>query len=398
MLRRLAVASVVFTAACAGQQKADTTGAAKQAAPVQERLKITNQPAFDVATCHPRQLTLPTPPNQAIIIGALVSARPQVLECLVDPKNRGPAQTTKVTVKTTVDTTGGKHVITGENLTPTGTQCVQSMVDKLAPFTALPAGAQPVEAQTEFVHEVGNSPTVTYGINEGSDFSGNVRLGQATWCDCYANFGNQPPPLLTAHIKLKKGMATPAEVKFDPSGSTEGDALAACLQPKIAALPAKLSTDELTFPHRFIHFHSLAGENVANLPPELAFYQLELVRGQRAADAAFAFGVRANAAETYDAVVAKYQKTKDWKLVDELKSKCAALVKSADAWIAALEAQQAADQHTLTLVQQLKAKDEGWAQVETATQGALGKTAEDLKTAQARRQADEAACPKERKK
>src|SRR5688572_2737044 len=119
MLRRLAVASVVFTAACAGTQKADTADtAAKQAAPVQERLKITNQPAFDVATCHPRQLTLPTPPNQAIIIGALVSARPQLLECLVDPENRGPAQTTKVTVKATVDTTGGKHAITGENLTP----------------------------------------------------------------------------------------------------------------------------------------------------------------------------------------------------------------------------------------------------------------------------------------
>src|SRR5512143_2611806 len=86
MLRRLAVASVLFTAACAGPQKQET--AAKQAAPVQERLRITNQPAFDVATCHPRQLTLPQPPNQAAIIGALVSARPQVMECLVDPKNR----------------------------------------------------------------------------------------------------------------------------------------------------------------------------------------------------------------------------------------------------------------------------------------------------------------------
>ncbi len=399
MLRRLAVASVVFTTACAGTQKPDTAGAtAAQAAPVQERQKITNQPAFDVATCHPRQLTLPTLPNQAVIIGALVSARPQVLECLVDPKNRGPGQSTKVTVKTTVDTTGGKHAITGDNLSPSGTQCVQAMVDKLAPMAALPAGAQPVEAQTEFVHEVGNSPTVTFGINEGSDFSGNIRLGQTTWCDCYTSFTNTPPPLLTARIKLKKGMANAAEINFDPSGTTEGDALASCLKTKIAALPAKLSTDELTFPHRFIHFHSLASENVANLPPELGFYQLELVRGQRAADAALAFGVRANAAETYDAIVAEYTKTKNWRLIDSLKAKCADLVKAADGWVSALQAQQAADQSTLTLVQQLKAKDEGWTQVETATQGALGKTAEDLKTAQARRQADADACPKERKR
>ena len=139
--------------------------------------------------------------------------------------NRGPAQTTRVTVTTTVDTTGGKHAVTGENLTPAGTQCVQATVDK-----------------ADFIHEVGASPTVTFGINEGSGFSGAVRLGQTSWCDCYAQFANQPPPLLTARIKLVKNQPTPAEITFEPSGSTEGDALAACLKGKIATVPAKLTT------------------------------------------------------------------------------------------------------------------------------------------------------------
>ncbi len=394
MLRRLAIASVIFTAACAGQQKPAGPAAATT---VQEKMRITNQPVFDVAYCHPRQLTLPQPPNQGILVGALVSTRPQVMECLVDPKNRGPAATTKVTVKTHVTDTEATHTLTGENLTPEGQQCIQAAVNKAVPIQPLTTkGAQPVDAQAEFIHEMNNSPAVTFGINEGSDFSGHIRLAQEQWCDCYAGYTTQVPPVLTAHITLKKASPTATEITFEPSGSTEGDQLAACLKSKIATVSAKLSSDQLGFPHRFVHFNAEATEPAASLPPELRFYQLELVRGQRAADAAIAFGTRANAAETYDAIVAKYQKTKDWKLISELKEKCAALVQSADSWISAIEAQQAAEQQTVTLVGELKAKDEGWNAVETASQTALANTQKDLETAKQRRQQDEAACPKEK--
>jgi hypothetical protein len=396
MLRRLAIASVLVTAACAGQQK--PAAAAAAAASVQERMRITNQPVFDVALCHPRQLELPQPPNQGILVGALVSTRSQVMECLVDPKDRGPAPTTKVTIKTSVNEQAATHTVTGENLTPEGQACVQNAVNKAIPLQPLAKGLAPVEAEASFIHELNNSPAVTFGVNEGSDFSGQVRLSQPQWCDCYAAFTTQAPPVLSAKITLKKASPTPASVTFEPSGSTEGDQLAACLQQKLAALPAKVSSDELTFPHRFVHFHAQATEPAASLPPELRFYQLELVRGQRAADAAIAFGQRANAAETYDAIVAKYQKTKDWKLVPELKEKCAGLVKAADGWLAAIEAQQAAEQATVTLVQELKAKEEGWATVEVKSQEALTATQKDLETAKQRRQADEAACPKERGK
>src|SRR5690242_17341100 len=114
MLRRLAIGAVLVTAACAGQQKQEAAAAA--AAKVQERMRITNQPVFDVAVCHPRQLELPQPPNQGILVGALVSTRSRVMECLVDPKDRGPAATTKVTIKTTVTDQAATHTVTGENL------------------------------------------------------------------------------------------------------------------------------------------------------------------------------------------------------------------------------------------------------------------------------------------
>lgn len=394
MLRRLVVASVVFTAACAGQQKpAESADTAAKPQTTEERVRIGNQPAFDVATCFPRELTLPAS-NQGVLVGAMLTTRPEVLECLVSPQNRGPAEKTVATVKTTVTDAGGTHAITGENLTPTGTQCIQAVVDKLVQPKPLAKGAPPLESTATFEHDTTASATVKFGVNDGSDFSGAVRLAQQGWCDCYATYKAQTPPVLTSHMTLTKGQPV-AEVTFDASGSTEGDQLAACLKTKIVAVPAKLSTDKLSYPHRFVHFNSGATEAASALPPQLRFFQLEVVRNQRAADAAIAFGARAAAAESFEAVVAKYQKTKDYKLFDELAGKCNALVEAAQGWVKALEAQQAVDQASVALVQELKTTDaEGWTPVETASQTALTNTQKDLTAAQARADADQKACPK----
>jgi hypothetical protein len=278
-------------------------------------------------------------------------------------------------------------------------------VDARVRLAALPKGAQPVESETTFVHETSNSASVKFGINPGSDYSGAVRLGQTSWCDCYAAFSNKTPPILKANVDLKKEPAadpkqeakTSATITFDPVGTPEGDALAACLQAKMVAVPAKLETTELKFPYRFIHFNSNATEPAAELTPELRFFQLELVRGQRAANSALAFGVRANAAEAYDAIVSKYTKTKDWKLVDELKSKCKALVDSAQTWVNTIDAQLQVDKATLALAQELKSKDAAWGEVETKTQEVINGTQQDLDNAQKRLAADQGACPKERK-
>lgn len=395
MLRRLAVASVIFTAACAGSQKTgDAPAEGQKQLTKEERLRITNQPPFDLAACFPREQTLPSPANEGVLVGALLSVRPNVLECLVDPANRGPAASTKVTVKTTVNAQGGTHAITGENLTPAGTQCIQQVLDTHVKPAPLAADAKPVEATYAYDHATANNPSVTMGINEGSDFSGAVRLAEKSWCECFTGFKATTPPVLASDIHIMKGQPTPSEVTFKPSGNTEGDQLAACLKTKVAALPAK-TTAELKFPFRFVFFNSQAPvETAASLPPELRFFQLELARTQAAAASAISFGARTNAAETYDAVVQKYSKTKDYKLFDELSSKCSALVESATAWVTALKTQETVDQTTLALVQELKTKEESWAPVETASQEALANTQKDLTAAQQRLAADQGACPK----
>ncbi|XXF80426.1 hypothetical protein P2318_11930 [Myxococcaceae bacterium GXIMD 01537] len=391
MLRRLAVASALVTAACAGTQKQET--AKPEPKMVQERQKIVNQPAFDVAACQPRQLALPQPLNTVGLIGGITAVRPEVMECLVDPKNRGAAEETRVTV----NAKDGKYVVEGTNTTPTGIACVQGVLDKLVPLTTLPANTPPMEKPYEFVHELGKSASVVFGINEGSDFSGAVRLAQPAWCDCYAGFAATLPPVVKIHVKLKKGMPTPAEVTTNSTGSTEGDALAACLKPKLAAVPAKLSVDELGFDYNFVHLNSLAPAT-AGLSPNLAFYQLEAVRTQRSADVALGLGQRANAAAVYDAAVQQYKKAPSWKLVDELKTKCATLVKASDASVATIEALRQTEQTTLETAQALKVQDAEWGKVETAVQESLNQTNVQLKTAQATREADMNACPKEKKK
>ncbi|ATB32395.1 hypothetical protein [Melittangium boletus] len=394
MMSRLAITSLLAAAAagCAGQQQAQTGGA-----PIskEERLRITNQSPFDVAVCKTQAPALSQPANQGILVGALLASRPQVMECLVDPKSRGTAETTRLVVKTTVNEQGGSHVISGENLTPEGIACVQKLVDTRVPLTPLAKGAAPVESESTFVHEAGNSPSVRFGLNPGSDFSGNVRLAQAQWCDCYAGYETKAPPTLRANVDLKKASATAADITFDSVGTPEGDQLAACLKGKMMAVPVKLEVDELKFPYRFVHFNSHATEPAADLTPELRLLQLDLVRNQRSADAAIAFGNRANAAEAYDAIVAKYQKTKDWKLIDELKSKCRTLVDSAQAWVNSIESQRQVDQSTVDLARELKAKDAAWGDLEAKTQEIIAVTQQDLDTAKQRLAADQGACPKE---
>ena len=394
MMRRIAIASVLAVTGCAGMQEAQ-----KPAGPTttEERMRITNPPPFDVAVCQPKALTLPQPANEGVLVGALLSTRSEVMECLVDPKSRGEAENTRVVVKTTLNDQGGTHAITGENLSPEGTACIQKVVDTRVPLTALPAGAQPVTSESTFLHEVGGSASVKFGINPGSDFSGTVRLAQDSWCECYAPFGTKIPPQLKATVDLKKGTPTPAEIVFDSVGSPEGDQLTACLQAKMMTLPVNIEVTELKFPYRFTHFNSQASEMSADMSPELRFYQLDLLRNQRAANTAMAFGTRATAAEIYEAVIAKFQKTppkKQYDLLPELTSKCNALVEASKASVDALSSQLQAEQQSLANVQELKAKDAAWGELEGKLQESVTASEQDVKSAQERLKADQGACPK----
>lgn len=398
MMRRIAITSVLLTAVgCATTSGSGESGgtAAKKPMTTEERMRIGNQSPFDVAVCHPKPVTLPQPVNQASLVGALLTVRPQVMECLVDPKSRAGADSTRVDVKSTVNDKGGTHAISGTNLSPEGTACIQKAVDTNVPLAALPSGATAVEAETTFVHEAANSPSVKFGLNPGSDYSGAVRLAQPGWCECYAGFATKAPPALKSSVDLKKGSATAADLSFDPVGTPEGDQLAACLKGKMTAVPASLKTDELKFPYRFVHFNSRAPEAPADMEPELRFFQLELVRGQRAAETAMALGGRTHAAEIYDAAVTEYQKTKKYELVAGLKTKCADLVTSSEAIVNAIDTQLKVDQASQALATELKAKNEAWGELEKRMQEVVTGTQQDLDNSKKRVESDKAICPKE---
>ncbi|MGQ0505162.1 MAG: hypothetical protein ACT4TC_07550, partial [Myxococcaceae bacterium] len=133
-----AVAAMGLLAGCA------TTGSASSGGEKSERQKITNQSYFDLANCSPRTVEVPKPASKESIIGYLVSARPEVMECMVDPANRGPAKDTKAVITATVSDTGVAYDVQGENLTPAGIGCIKSMFEARKGIEPLAKGAAPV--------------------------------------------------------------------------------------------------------------------------------------------------------------------------------------------------------------------------------------------------------------
>jgi hypothetical protein len=389
LLRRIAVASAVLTtAACAPLQKGT------KAAPA-EPIRITNQIPFDIAVCQPSPvgpMPLPTDPN--ILVGALMATRPSVMECLVAPTSRGAEQTSRVLVKARATDQETQHTLTGVNLTPEGEACVRKAVEAAVPLKVLPKGAAPVSAEVEFVHEQGRSLSVTLGTNVPSDYSGAVRLGQPQWCDCYAPFATQVPPTLEATVQLVKNQSKPGPITFAPAGSPEGQALATCLQQKLAAVPVAPSAEDVKFVRTFHHFNSRATAPAPALAPQYRFFQGELVRNQRIAEATLASGVRASASTAYDAVVLQQQKSKGKKALPEQATRCAELTAADAKWVSALTTQLQAEQQSLATVQELKAQEASWASAEASLQEAVATTQKDAANAQKQLEADQKSCPK----
>jgi hypothetical protein len=390
MLRRLAVASAVFAlAACAPIQK---QGAGAAATAAQDTERVSNQLAFDVASC-PQPMQLPANITPNVLVGAMLAARPAVMECLVAPTSRGPAKSTKVLVKLSVNDQGGKHTVTGDNLSAEGQACIQKALETLIPLAALPKGSAPVSAEGDYSYEQGRSLGVTLGESVGSDYSGAVRLGQAQWCDCYGPFTTTVPPTLTASVRLAKGQTAPASITFEPAGSPEGETLAACLKQKMMALPVGTVAKAAQFSRTFTHYNARATEPAANMSPTARFNQLELARNYRTGEAAIALGGHEGATDAFDAAILKSQKAKG-KMAGELATKCTQLLEAGTRWLSATEAQLKAEQAAVATAQELKAKDPMWAQVEAQLQPAVARTQEDLTNAQTRIKTDQETCAK----
>src|SRR5262245_29201066 len=108
MNRRILSALLFVGAGCATTQGAGET---KQAE-TQQRERLINRSEFNVATCQATPTAIPVSTEETVT-GALANSRPLILECLVDPKTRGPEKETTVVVDTTVTDAGAQHQVSG---------------------------------------------------------------------------------------------------------------------------------------------------------------------------------------------------------------------------------------------------------------------------------------------
>jgi hypothetical protein len=182
-------------------------------------------------------------------------------------------------------------------------------------------------------------------------------------------------------------------VAFDPAGSPEGEALAACLKQKMMALPVGQVTKDEQFSRFFNHYNARAAEPAADMAAELRFNQLELARQYRTGEAQFALGVHEGATDAFDAAILKSQRAKG-KMAGELATRCTQLLEAGTRLVSATEAQLKAEQAVLAGVQELKAKNPALAQVEAQLQAAADRTQEDLAHAQTRIKTDQETCSK----
>lgn len=403
-----------------------------------EQQRITNLTYFDVAACNPPTLELPDKVTSEVVLGVLLHARAQVMECLVDPKSRGQDKTTTVVLDSTLNATGVDNKVSGTNLTADGEKCIKDSLDKwmatmpklneknaFAPPPAKGEAPKPVSGHVEIQHLAGVSPTVNLGVNEGSDYVGAIRLGEATWCDCYAPWKDAPPHSLTALIELarpapakdekkdKKDEAPavpatvkPSKIEFVPTNDPTADKVAACMKEKLMAMDFKTPAGEFfrlpTFPFKFVH--SRVKDPIPNATPDIAFTQFDLLRGTRTADAAIAYGPRTFAVTAYDEAVKTYKeqaaggkRPKGSKpvTVKELKDKCAELLKADDGITAALGAQLAVDQATHDFIAAQLAKDPQWAEAEAASAQKVASTQKAVEDSKKTREQDQGACPRE---
>jgi hypothetical protein len=409
MTRTLLLATVpvaFLLAACGPQQSgpASPSASGSAAAPKVEQQQVKNLGYFDVATFSAAPPVVAGRASSEALLGVLLSARPVVMECLVDPKNRGPEKKTHVVLDATLVDAGVEHKATGTNLTPAGTACIEAALrawTQAIPALTAKNAAGPLKGHLELEHVVGASPSVEMGVNDASDIAGAIRLALPTWGDCFGAWKSAPPRGLRVSVRAARPKEAPptvslSTVAFDATSDPVAGKVAACLEGKLKALQVKTpSAESVSLPYTFRFVHSGIGEALPDAAPELQFVELDLQRGRRAAETAIAAGERGLLLAVYDDVVKRFKaKAKPEVSIAELKEKCAALVASADKLVAAAEKQAATEEATHRFTLEQKAKDPSWADAETASAKNLADAQKDVENVKAVRNADQGACPK----
>jgi len=379
------------------------------AGPRVDQQQVQNVGYFDVATVFPAPPAVAGHASTEALLGVEIAARPLVMECLVDPRNRGPEKKTHVLVDASLADAGVVHQVTGQNLTPAGTACIEGALRAWThAVPALSAGnvatrdaASPIKSHLEYDHLSGVSPAVVLGVNEASDIAGAIRLALPTWGECFSAWKATPPRALRATVgAVRPRPATPtvllSTVTFDATADATATAIAACLTGKLKALQVKAPAGEsLTLPYTFRFVHSGVTEMLPDAPPELQFIELDLQRARRAAETAIAIGERGHAVAVYEDLVKRFKaKEQPEVTVEKLREKCAVMVAVDDKLIAAAERQAATEETTHRFTLDQKAKDPSWAEAEGAAARNAADAQKELEAIKANKKLDEGACPK----
>jgi hypothetical protein len=345
-----------------------------------DKQRILDPGYFDISVCAPQKPELPARVNKQILQGVLQFARPQVLECLTDVKARGGDKSTKVVIDSSLTEQGVKSTITGTNLTPEGTGCIQKALDAwTAQFPGLTAkaaaGKAPVAAHLELSHSAGVQPGATLGQNEASDTIAMIRLAQPSWCECYPDAAKAAPhAVLKGQFKLQKpkqgATASPSEVSFEPVDAAT-DKIAACLKSKVAGIKGPAPKEELQIPLNVRLLNANASEALPGATPQLQFFQFDLETSLASARLLLRDGERIIAAESFTDVATRYNQHVKGMKIDEVGTACEAMVKADEAEVADTQALTALFKRIHDFTVEAKGKDPAWATAETAAASRL---------------------------
>lgn len=379
-MNRLRTAAAVFVlASCATTSSTTTASAETKPLPGTSeptKLAITNVLPFDIASCGPRGLQL-SPLNNEVLTGALLSLSPALQECFVD-KGARDGQPFELKVKVTVAEAGTTIELTGTGASSKGKQCVEAAIKRLP----LEPGAAPAVAEVQ----VSAGPqTVQLGDNAANDIAGRLRLAQPQQCACYEKLGAAVPPSLTAEVDVTSDGKATVSVGSD-------DELSKCLAERFSALDLGKEAVKLKWP--LLLKNAYAAEADPGTPVALRFQQLDGIRAQRTADVVIAAGRRYVSAVAYDALARDYKRKPVKGMLEKLKAQCAEVLSGDDAQLASLKALIDVLEQSQRLVQEEKAKDKAWEQVEASLAQQLTSSTGEVVRVEAQRKNDEGACPK----
>lgn len=347
-----------------------------------DQQKITPAGYFDVAVCSPNRPTLPDAVNKEILQGVVQSARPEMLECLTDAKNRTGDGQVVVTIDSSMSEAGVTHKITAPGLSPAGTACVQKAIDDWTKSFSQLKSKDAVSSQFQFGYMPGVQPSAKLGLNEASDIFAQVRLAQPAWCDCYAEAAKAGPvpAEIRGMMKLKQPEKSddkkpqptevaPSDVTLQPLADAAGQKVAACVKGKLMATKFKSPSEpELDVPVQVLLVNANYSGKLPGAPAPLQFAQYDINGNQLIAQMFIDDGARAMADSHYGDLANEYNthKKKGLTLV-QVTEACQQVVKLDPALVADTQKlfAQAKEVHDFTVEQ--KAKDPNWGTAEAAT-------------------------------